>query len=173
MGFLPRWERGTVSPSPRLAVPEKPGSRLLPTPSPANGNQMAGCLVRAWGASRTGEMGRGPEFQNPSQSGGWGRAKGISRDLDSKPTSVVPRSGDLSSLPHFLCKMVVVEGCSLSLAFQNKGGLHASGLSGLRSPFSQPQQWPPRRGPSYSLSDVGLIPGPMSDLCGVVPIFRS
>lgn len=70
LGFLPRWEKGNVPPSPRLAVPEKPGSRLLPTPSPANANQMAGCLVRAWGAWRTGEIGRGLGFQNQSQSGG-------------------------------------------------------------------------------------------------------
>lgn len=56
-------------------MPEKPGSRLPPTPSPVNGNQMAGCLVSAWGAARTGEMGWGPGFQNPSPGRGRVRAR--------------------------------------------------------------------------------------------------
>lgn len=36
---------------------------------------MAGCLVSAWGAARTGEMGWGPGFQNPSLGRGRFRAR--------------------------------------------------------------------------------------------------
>lgn len=62
---LPRWVGAGSLPPPGHCAREtwEPAS---PHPQPANGNQMAGCLVSAWGAARTGEMGWGPGFQNPS-----------------------------------------------------------------------------------------------------------
>jgi hypothetical protein len=65
-------EEGMSLPLPDWLCQRNLGVGFSQPPSPANGNQMAGCLVRAWGASRTGEVGRGPEFQNPSKSGGGG-----------------------------------------------------------------------------------------------------